>query len=337
MTGFSGIVSPLINYALGHIHGSLSSWKYMYIFAGCLTVAWGVALYWLLPSDPVSARGFTERQRYIAVARLRTNNAGVRNTHFKKEQVIEAMLDPNFWLMFAFAVLSMIANGPISSFLPIIINSLGFNTLNSLLLFIPVGVWAGSMMVGMGYLARRLNGWRIWLACICQMITAFASCLLWKLPLHPVGGMLFAGYILPSIGASYAVIMGLQVANTAGYTKRSVSSAGLYIGYCLGESFRCLSMQRGFLLTPGSLTLGNFIGPLLFQASDAPRYPKAWAVVVSTAIAAAIILLVYRYLCVRENKRRDTRGTESFEHAYEDDLTDITVCIFLHFLCHMGS
>ncbi|KAK6378864.1 hypothetical protein LTS17_006567 [Exophiala oligosperma] len=302
MTGFSGLVSPLINYALGHIRGSLSSWKYMYIFAGCITVLWGVLLYFILPPDPVRAKGFTERERYVAVARLRTNNSGVRNTHFKMEQVREALLDLKFWLMFSFALLSMIANGPISSFLPIIIDGLGFSTLDSLLLFMPAGVYAGSMMVGMGFLARKIPQWRIWLACICQAITTLASLLLWKLPLHPVGGMLFACYILPSIGASYAVIMGLQVANTAGYTKRSVASAGLYIGYCVG----------------------NFIGPLLFKAADAPRYPKAWAVVVATSIAAAFILIFYRFLCTRENKKRDAMGAEAFEHAYEDDLTDVT-------------
>lgn len=235
MTGFSGLVSPLINYALGHIHGSLPSWKYMYIFAGCITVAWGMAIYFVLPPDPIRAKGFNERQRYIAVARLRTNNSGIRNTHFKKEQVIEALTDPKFWLMVCFALLSMIANGPISSFLPIIIDSLGFSRLDSLLLFMPAGVYSGLMMVGMGFLARKFPGWRVWLAVVCQGITALASLLLWNLPIHPVGPMLFACYILPSIGAAYAVIMGLQVANTAGYTKRSVASAGLYIGYCLGE------------------------------------------------------------------------------------------------------
>lgn len=33
-TGYVAIVSPLINYGLGHITGKLSQWKYMYFFAG---------------------------------------------------------------------------------------------------------------------------------------------------------------------------------------------------------------------------------------------------------------------------------------------------------------
>jgi len=46
--------------------------------------------------------------------------------------------------------------------------------------------------------------------------------------------------------------------------------------------------------------------------------------VVVTSAAAAVLALVYRLLCVYENKKRDRAGTlEAFEHAYEDDLTDI--------------
>jgi Na+/melibiose symporter-like transporter len=207
----------------------------MYFFAGAITILWGIVIWFVLPPDPIRARGFDERQRYIAVARLQSNNSGVRNTHFKREQVFEALKDVKFWLTFSFSLLSMITNGPISTFIPIIINGLGFSTLNSLLLFIPAGAYAGTMMLLMPFLAQKYPGWRTYLATICQCIAVLASFLLWFLPRHPVGGMLFACYILPSVGASYAIIMGLQVANTAGYTKRSITSAGIFVGYCLGK------------------------------------------------------------------------------------------------------
>jgi len=122
-TGYVAIFSPVLNYGFGRAKSSLANWKLMYLFAGALTIVWGIALWWLLPPDPVRAKGFSERQRYISVARLRTNNSGVRNTHFKGSQVIELLLDEKFWIMFAIAFLCMIANGPISTFTPIIIVS----------------------------------------------------------------------------------------------------------------------------------------------------------------------------------------------------------------------
>jgi len=209
----------------------------MYFVAGAVTILWGIILVYLLPSDPIRAQGFNERQRYIAVARLRVNNSGVRNTHYKKGQVFELLGDGKFWLVFFIAFLSMIANGPISTFTPIIINSFGFNTLNSLLLVIPQGFLAGSYQLIAPYLAYKFseNGVRSWIIFTAQMITTLAAILLVALPLDATGGLLFACYILPAIGGGYAVLMGLQIANIAGYTKRSIASSGLYIGYCLGK------------------------------------------------------------------------------------------------------
>lgn len=115
-TGYTGSVSPLINYGLGQINGgSLHPWQYMYLVAGAITALWAIVIYFFLPSDPIRAKGFTVRERYIAVARLRENNTGVRNTHWKTSQLIESLLDPKFWLAFLMALLMEIANGPYST------------------------------------------------------------------------------------------------------------------------------------------------------------------------------------------------------------------------------
>lgn len=112
--GYVSIFAPLINYGLGHITGgSLSPWQYMYLVAGAITICWSFVILFFMPPDPIRMRGLTERERYIAVARMRVNNAGVRNTHFKKHHVIEVLKDIRFWIVFAMAFLIMIANGPV--------------------------------------------------------------------------------------------------------------------------------------------------------------------------------------------------------------------------------
>jgi hypothetical protein len=209
----------------------------MYLVAGAITILWAIIIYFFMPPDPVRAKGFTDRERYIAVARMRENNSGVRNTHFKIEQVWESLLDLKFWLVFACAFLMMIANGPVSSFIPIIISGFGFNSLNSLLLTLPAGVVIGTIEITAPYLAYRVPQIRTWIVAVCQIGTIVASILLWQLPRHEKGGLLFACYILASFGGGYAVLMGLQIANTAGYTKRSVTSSGIFVGYCLGKAF----------------------------------------------------------------------------------------------------
>lgn len=161
-TGYISAISPLINYGLGNIRGGswvcsflasaktdlscrLNSWQYMYLVAGAITVLWAIVICLFMPPDPIRARGFDDRERYIAVARMRINNAGVRNTHFKKEQLFESLLDLKFWVVFAIALLMMISNGPVSSFIPIIIAGFGYNRLNSILLTMPAGAIIGSI------------------------------------------------------------------------------------------------------------------------------------------------------------------------------------------------
>ncbi|OAL06503.1 MFS transporter [Phaeosphaeriaceae sp. SRC1lsM3a] len=301
-TGYVSAISPLINYGLGHIKGGgLNSWQYMYIVAGAITILWALVILFFMPPDPIRAKGFNDRERYIAVARMRENNSGVRNKHFKVAQVLEALSDVKFWLIFSIAFLMMIANGPVSSFIPIIINGFGFNRLNSLLLTLPAGAVIGTIELAAPYAAYKFKGIRTWLIVICQCGTITASILLWQLPRGSKGGLLFACYILASFGGAYAVLMGLQIGNTAGYTKRSITSSGIFMGYCLG----------------------NFVGPLLFKPEDAPVYAPGFVAVLATSIAAAALAIVYRYVCIWENRKRDKSGTlEGYDHAYEDDLTD---------------
>jgi len=234
-TGYVSIVSPHSNYGLGHIRGSLSPWRYMYLVAGAVTILWAAVIYFIMPPDPIRARGFTERERYIAVARMKVNNAGVRNTHFKAAQVWDAVTDIRFWLMFSMSFLLMIANGPVSSFIPIIINGFGFSGLNSLLLTMPSGAVSGTIELLAPFLAYKIPKVRTWIIAVCECGTIMSALLLWLLPRNSMGGLLFGVYFLASFGGAYAVIMGLQIANTAGYTKRSVTSSGLFVGYCLGE------------------------------------------------------------------------------------------------------
>ena len=52
--------------------------------------------------------------------------------------------------------------------------------------------------------------------------------------------------------------------------KRSVTSSGIYVGYCLG----------------------NFVGPLLFKEEDAPDYTPGFIAAFITALVAGVLILV---------------------------------------------
>lgn len=167
----------------------------------------------------------------------------------------------------------------------------------------PAGFMSGTTELLIPFFASKTKKHRTWLVVGCECGTILASLLLWFVPItvgHQ-GVLLFACYILPSFGGAYAVLMGLQIANTAGYTKRSFTSSGIFMGYCLG----------------------NFTGPLLFKEADAPKYIPGWRATFGTTVAALTLAVIYRYYSLWENKRRDRDGVmEAFDHAFEDDLTD---------------
>lgn len=297
--------APLVNYGLGHINqGSIRPWQIMFLFAGGITILWSIIIFFFLPADPIRAKNFTEREHYIAVARLRSNNTGVRNLYFKPGQVLEALVDVKFWLVFSMGFLLMIANGPQSTFQAIIVQSFGFSPLTSLLFLIPFGFIIGTIQLVGPYLAYKFSNIRTYLIIGCQSLSIMSSLLLWLLPRSQLGGLAVGVYFLGSFGGSYVLLMITQIANTAGYTKRAFVSSGMFVGYCLG----------------------NVVGPLLFKTQDAPAYSNGWIAVVITSITALLLAIVYRFVCIWENKKRDETGTaEGYDHAFEDDLTDFKV------------
>jgi hypothetical protein len=179
----------------------------MFLFAGGITVLWSFVLLFYFPPDPVRVKGFNERERYITIARLRANNAGVRNTHFKRGQLWELLLDIRFWTLFAIAFLNQIPNGPGSTFLPIIINGFGFSQFNSLLLYMPYGFIAGMGCFGLPWMATKFPNKRCFIIIGGYLTTIIACALLWKLPRDSQGALLFAVYLFPLWGGSFAVLL----------------------------------------------------------------------------------------------------------------------------------
>lgn len=62
-----------------------------------------------LPDSPVTAKGLNNREKRIAVERLRDNQTGIENKHLKPYQVKEAFMDIKLYLFF---LLGMVCNVP---------------------------------------------------------------------------------------------------------------------------------------------------------------------------------------------------------------------------------
>ena len=111
----------LLGYGIGHIRGSLPSWKYEFLIVGALCCVWGIVMFIFLPDSPVTAPLLSLRHRRIAVERLRGNQTGVVNKHFKAYQLKEAFMDYKLYLLFLLGLVGNVPNGGISNFGTLII------------------------------------------------------------------------------------------------------------------------------------------------------------------------------------------------------------------------
>ena len=135
-SGIGILIGTLLLYAIGQIHGPLSPWRYQFMLIGCVTALWGILLWFVLPDSPVNARFLSQRLRVVAVERLRFEQIGIENKIVKKEQIYEALTDPNTYLYMVMVFAVNITNGATSGFGSIIVQSFGVSHIPSYIIYI---------------------------------------------------------------------------------------------------------------------------------------------------------------------------------------------------------
>lgn len=72
-----------------------------------------------------------------------------------------------------------------------------------------------------------------------------------------------------------------------------------------------------------AIGIGNIVGPLTFQDSDAPRYMPARITILATSCAACLLTLVLMGYYFYENRRRQ-RLAAAIEHHENNEFYDLT-------------
>lgn len=133
---------------------AIAKWKALYFLWGAFTVVAGAAFYLLLPNSPTNSWFLTERQRYVAVERLRENQADIECPTFKRSQVWEALTDIRCLMMFPLPLLNVLPNACVSTFAPIVLAGLGYNAKQVLIMSIPSGVTNFTVVILMGFVQQ---------------------------------------------------------------------------------------------------------------------------------------------------------------------------------------
>jgi predicted MFS family arabinose efflux permease len=299
----------ILTYGIGQIK-NFPVWKAVFMTCGGMTVVWGFVLLFFLPDSIMSARHFTLEERALLIGRGRLARTGVLNKTIKWNQIREAFIDPQVWLLVLFMLLNETINGGIANFGKLIIKGVVKDPLETVALGIPMGAFQVFYILSGTFLASRIKNCRTIIMAIYLIPTMIGVCLLWKLDReHHKIGVLFGYYIIGAFVCSLVLAMQMPASNLGGYTKRITASAMVFIAYCVG----------------------NVIGPHAFLGSEAPLYPSGCITILSCSVAQMIVAILLRILLSRRNARRDVAaaavGTNNEDPSMVDgaDLTDFEV------------
>ncbi|KAL7903336.1 major facilitator superfamily domain-containing protein [Trichoderma sp. SZMC 28014] len=293
--GLATIFAAAVSYGLGQINSPLlREWQIIFLFVGLLTIVSVPIAYWKLDNDIPSARFLTEEEKPKALERLRANQTGTGNRDLKWKHVIEAALEPKTYLWFGMTLLLNVGAIVTVTFGPLIINGLGFDKYTSSLLNMPFGALQVIVILISSLLAQRAKLKGAVLAVFVLPVLA-GLVMLYCIPRGKSNqGALLAGYyLLAFLFAGNPLIVSWIVGNTAGTTKKSI----------------IMSVYNA------ASSVGNIIGPILFNDRDAPAYkPGLRACLGVFAALVGVILLQWANLILlnkMQAKARVRNGKEA--------------------------
>ncbi|CZT22433.1 related to permease of the major facilitator superfamily [Ramularia collo-cygni] len=292
MLGVVNIFGSLLCYGLAKINTNVfRPYQIIFLFCGCLTVAFSFVVFLFLPDSPMRAKFLSEDDKLLAIERLRMNNMGVSSGVWRWDHVRECVFDIKTWIWFALLTAVSIPSGGISTFGPLIVRSFVDDPFTTILFNMPFGAVQIAATLGGAWAATRWKAKSPVLAVLCIPPIIGISILL-KVERAPAnrGLLLFGYYIISTYPAISPLIYSWSGQNTAGDTKRKVTTGILFIG----------------------ASAGNILGPNLYTTDEAPRYLRGLisnlvlfvAIIILAGIGAAYI----RFLNAKHASARERLG-----------------------------
>ncbi|KAJ5825566.1 pantothenate transporter [Penicillium riverlandense] len=292
--GVGGFIADSITYAVsgGAWKGSqYATWQVVFLVFGPISIAWGVFLFFFLPTSPMSAWFLTERERKISVMRVARNHTGIENRKYKLYQVKEALLDIQVWMLCAQSFLQCIPGGGLTAFGKIVLQGLGYSDRETVVMGMPANGIQLLINVLAGVISQVIPNTRCMMMILANIIVLIGSVLIEILYVNTI---------------PYIMCMSLISSNIGGFTKKATCAVMMFISYAVGQ----------------------IVAPQFFIDSEAPTYPTGFrAFYVSVALMIVIELLMVLYLA-RENRKKarsvpsESQAPSGVSSADFQDLTD---------------
>ncbi|KAJ9164655.1 MFS general substrate transporter [Coniochaeta hoffmannii] len=281
---FSGLIAAGITSGMDGTRG-LRAWKWLFIIEGVITIALAFAAFFILPNFPRTTSWLTEEERALAAWRLEDDIGeddwidSEHQTFWKGAKL--AFMDIKTYVLMVL-LFCIVASGTVTNFFPIVVKTLHYNNINTLLLTAPPYVLAVITTYLNAMHADRTGEryWHItiplWVAIVAYIIAATTN------------------HIAPR------------------YLAMMLMPSSVYTGYVVALAWISNTMPRPPAKRAAALAFINAVSntssiyaSYMYPASADPGYTVAFAVNCCTAFIAIVAATVLRFILVRLNRKLD--------------------------------
>ncbi|CAM1501410.1 Fc.00g105720.m01.CDS01 [Cosmosporella sp. VM-42] len=287
--GLGQILGGAVSYGFQHIGpgAALAGWRTMFVVLGSITVVIGLCTFFFLPDTPMNATWLSDSEKVALLKHVSVNQTGIHSRKFRPTEILEALCDPQLYLMVLSVVLLSVSSGVVTTYSATLIRNLGYDSKRAALMNMPSGVVSIFFTLAVGYgIRKQSNRWAWIIACIVPAIIGGA--LMSFLDTSNKSGVLAGIYLVNAVVAPLTIFYSWTAANFGGATKRAFAAA----------------------VVSGSFSLGNIIGPQTFQARDAPNFRPAKLAVMGTQAGCAATTFALFIYYVWANKKRGARNKQ---------------------------
>ncbi|KAH3666382.1 hypothetical protein WICMUC_005650 [Wickerhamomyces mucosus] len=293
MAGLSVILGGILSFGFLHVSTGFANWKILFLFMGILTFLFGIATLWILPDNSTKATFLTEDEKIIVLNHIKSNQTGLENKKFKKDQIKELLFkDKHTWPIFFFTLISMISTGALGTWSVSIIQSFGYSNEISTLLQMPVGASMMIIIITESFICAKY-GYLTLVFFVVQSLSVIGYIIL--ITSSNKVAKLIAIYLNMGSTSVISLLYSWNNSNTSGHTKKL--------------------WRNG--LTMVAFSIGSLIGPQLFKHGE----KTANITLLCTSVACLPIILLIGSISRYENNKRDEEGHD-LDYEFKD-LTDV--------------
>ncbi|ETS83455.1 hypothetical protein PFICI_05331 [Pestalotiopsis fici W106-1] len=289
-SAFGGLVGAGVQYGLDGAHG-LHAWQWLFIIEGSATVFLSLCSVFLLPDFPGTTRWLSEQEKAIAKDRLHRHSGSQDEERGPVLRGVRlALADYKVWLLAA-VVITKTTAAAVTSFVPTLVATFEFSSVQSLLMTAPPYVFAAIVAMAVSISSdRRAERYG-------HLVVPLAV------------GMV--GYIVAASTTTLA----------PRYFSLFLMLGGVYGSFNVTYAWISSTIPRPLEKRAAAFAFANMVGnfaqiysPYMYNSSTGPRYLPAMTANTVFVFASICCATVLRFCLVRENRKLD-----ALENVQEDD------------------